>query len=71
MCTLFTYKFTCISVLLIAGETEDVCGLQPPTGLVPAELCLSVNETMAIVEYGAAGWASLIGSWRIFFAYYA
>lgn len=43
------------------GKTEDVCGLRPPTDLVPAELCLSVNETLDIVDYGAAGWSLLIG----------
>lgn len=49
-------------LLHLIGETENVCGLSSPTELVFAELCLSVNETIAVVDYGAAGWSLLIGN---------
>lgn len=44
-----------------AGATEDPCSLRPPTSIVPAEVCLSVNETIGLVEYGAGSWSFLLG----------
>ena len=41
------------------GTTEDRCG--PSSEILPAELCLSVNETLDIVDYGAGGWSLLLG----------
>lgn len=40
----------------------DVCGLSSPSDLVPAELCLTVNATIDIVDYGAGGWSLLLGN---------
>lgn len=43
---------------MIVGETVDLCAPDPN---VLAELCITVNETVSLVNFGAGSWSFLLG----------
>ena len=61
LCLYFYSKAAIIYSNDLLGETVGVCYVENPSEVLPAELCVTMNQTIELVNFGAGGWSLLVG----------